>query len=89
MSIRAASVAVHCTICIGAATAAAHCMQCSSPSRLPASPPPNHHSCSYAFPSLIRLMPAPLLQAARATVDSGRAARQWIDRRRQEEKSAK
>ena len=35
--------------------------------------------CSYAFPSLIKVMPAPLLQAARATVDSGRAARQWIE----------
>jgi hypothetical protein len=34
---------------------------------------------SYAFPSLIKLMPAPLLQAARATVDTGRAARQWIE----------
>lgn len=33
----------------------------------------------YAFPPLIRVMPAPLLKAARATVDSGRAARQWIE----------
>ena len=32
----------------------------------------------YAFPSLIAVMPAPLLKAARAAVDSGRAARRWI-----------
>ena len=33
-------------------------------------------------------MPAPLLQAARATVDSGRAARQWIeDKQKQKEES--
>lgn len=36
----------------------------------------------YAFPSLIKVMPAPLLDAARATVDSGRAARQWIEKKR-------
>jgi hypothetical protein len=41
--------------------------------------PPCCCICSYAFPSLIKVMPAPLLQAARATVDSGRAARQWIE----------
>ncbi|EFN59084.1 hypothetical protein CHLNCDRAFT_137845 [Chlorella variabilis] len=39
----------------------------------------------YAFPPLIRLMPAPLLQAARATVDSGRAAREWIDSKKEQE----
>ncbi|KAL4859511.1 Pentatricopeptide repeat-containing protein [Chlorella vulgaris] len=39
----------------------------------------------YAFPQLIRLMPAPLLQAARATVDSGRAARQWIEEKKRDE----
>jgi pentatricopeptide repeat domain-containing protein 1 len=39
----------------------------------------------YAFPSLIKLMPAPLLQAARATVEGGRAARQWIEKQRTEE----
>ncbi|KAL4420028.1 hypothetical protein ABPG77_001278 [Micractinium sp. CCAP 211/92] len=36
----------------------------------------------YAFPSLIKIMPAPMLDAARATVDSGRAARQWIEKQR-------
>lgn len=39
-------------------------------------------ACSYAFPPLIKIMPAPLLDAARATVDSGRAARQWIEKKR-------
>lgn len=34
-------------------------------------------------------MPAPLLQAARATVDSGRAARQWVEKRRQEDEEKK
>lgn len=41
--------------------------------------------CSYAFPSLIKLTPAPLLQAARATVEGGRAARQWIEKQRAED----
>lgn len=43
---------------------------------------------SYAFPSLIKLMPAPLLQAARATVEGGRAARQWIEKQRAEDEGA-
>lgn len=30
-------------------------------------------------------MPAPLLQAARATVEGGRAARQWIEKQRAED----
>ena len=51
---------------------------------MPHNPRPHPHPagiglCSYAFPSLIKVMPAPLLQAARAPVDSGRAARQWIE----------
>lgn len=48
-------------------------------------PIPRPATRSYAFPSLIKLMPAPLLVAARATVDSGRAARQWIEKKRQED----
>ena len=39
----------------------------------------------YAFPQLVELMPAPLIQAARVTVDSGRAARQWIAGRQQQQ----
>ena len=54
----------------------------------PTTPPVTPTTCSYAFPALIRVMPAPLLQAARATVDSGRAARQWIeDKQKQKEES--
>ena len=33
-------------------------------------------------------MPAPLLQAARATVEGGRAARQWIEKQRTEDDAA-
>ena len=35
----------------------------------------------YAFPALLAVTPAPLLAAARTAVDSGRAARRWLDRK--------
>jgi hypothetical protein len=34
----------------------------------------------YAFPTLLSLMPASLVLAARAAVDTGRAARAWTTR---------
>ena len=52
---------------------------------IPTQSPATHSHRSYAFPSLIKLMPAPLLQAARATVEGGRAARQWIEKQRAED----
>lgn len=34
----------------------------------------------YAFPPLLQSVPGPLVAAARAAVESGRAARRWISR---------